>query len=162
MTLTPLLRSALIDVSTIMAPARHDWWIIGSAALALHGFDPGPVGDVDVLLDPRDFQQVLAPLAIDSAAGGDADRFRSDMFATWYGGALPVELFAGFSVREGQTWQQVALRRRQPVDLDGQRLWVPPPAELHALLLRFGREKDLARAALISPSGRFPSRSGTA
>ena len=51
MDLAPPLRAALIEVAAIMAPARHDWWVIASAALALHGADPGPVRDIDVLFE---------------------------------------------------------------------------------------------------------------
>lgn len=156
------LRAALGEVATIMAPARHDWWIIASAALALHGVDPGPVRDVDVLFDPRDTDAVLAPLGLDPRRGTGDGRFRSDLFVTWTGGALPVELFAGFALFEGDAWTPVALATRQVLALDGHRLYVPSRDELHALLLRFGRDKDVKRAGLLSPSGRSPSRSGSA
>lgn len=162
MDIPPLLRAALADAATMMAPARHDWWIIASAALVLHGVDPGPVRDVDVLFDPRDAERVLAPLGLEPRRGSDDGRFRSDLFATWTGAALPIELFAGFALFENGGWTPVVPQTRQLADCDGHRLWVPSPAELHALLLRFGRDKDLARASLLSPSGRSPSRSGNA
>lgn len=149
MDLAPPLRAALIEVAAIMAPARHDWWVIASAALALHGADPGPVRDIDVLFDPRDAGAVLGPLGLAPLRGSGDERFRSDLFVTWTGAALPIELFAGFSLCERGKWSSVALQTRQPVELDGHRLWVPLREELRALLLRFGREKDLRRAALL-------------
>lgn len=162
MTLSAPLCSTLAQVATIMAPAQHDWWIIASAALALHGVDPGPVRDVDVLFDRRDADAVLGPVGLTPRTGSDDGRFRSDLFVTWTGAALAVELFAGFALHEHGAWQPITLSTRQRVECHGVSLWVPSRAELHGLLLRFGRDKDFARADLLSASGPFPSRSGTA
>lgn len=158
MDLAPPLRAALIEVAAIMAPARHDWWIIASAAMALHGVDPGPVRDIDVLFDLRDAEAVLGPLGLEPRVGVGDGLFRSDLFVTWTGTALPVELFAGFAVLEAEGWVPVAFESRQAIDLDDARLWVPSRDELYAVFLRFGRDKDLARAARINPSGPFPSK----
>ena len=71
----PLLRTFEL-VAAAMAAARHDWWIIASAACQLHGIDPGPVRDVDVLFDVRDVSAVLEPLdssrSKDKAMGASA------------------------------------------------------------------------------------------
>lgn len=160
MNLSPSLRATLLEVAAIMMPARHDWWIIASAALALHGAAIDDVRDVDVLIDPRDVDDVLTPLELAPVRGSGDGRFRSATFVTWTGAALPVELFAGFELFDGTRWNRVLPSSRQPVTVGNGTLWVPSREELHAMLLSFGREKDLARAALISPSGRFPSRSG--
>lgn len=145
-----------------MGPAMHPWWIISSAALALHGVDPGLIGDVDVLFDARDADAVLAPLGLEAAVGSGSDRFRSALFVTWRAPPLAVDLFAGFELREEDRWSLVTLATRCPVDVGDARLWIPSREELRALLLRFGRPKDIARAALLTPSARFPSRSESA
>lgn len=156
------LQSTLDAVAAIMLPARHDWWIIASAALALHGAEIGDVRDVDVLLDPRDVDAVLTPLGLAPVRGSSDGRFRSETFVTWTGAVLPVELFAGFELFDGATWLSVLPSSRERKVVGTATLWVPSRAELHAMLLSFGREKDLARVALISPSDRSPSRSGNA
>jgi hypothetical protein len=162
MPLSDPLRTTLVQVAAAMTSARYDWWIIASAAIALHGADPGNVRDVDVLFDSRDAEAILAPLGLEAMAGTGDGLFRSSLFATWLQAPLPVELFAGFQLCEAGQWRDIVLATREPVTVDGHRLWIPQADELHALLMRFGRGKDLARAALLSPSGRSPSRSGSA
>jgi hypothetical protein len=51
--MTLALGETLARVADALAGARHPWWIIGSAAVALHGADV-TVGDVDVLLGEED------------------------------------------------------------------------------------------------------------
>lgn len=55
----------------------------------------------------------------------------------------------GFEVRGPEGWCAVQPVTRQPIDWEGIALFVPARAELVALLRRFGRAKDLARAALL-------------
>lgn len=136
-------------MARVLAAARHDWWIISSAAVALHGRDPGAVGDVDVLLDPRDAGPVFAALGLALDPGQHTALFRSDWFGSWNGAPLPVELFAGFAVCTDGIWNPVQPETRQAVNIDGAVLYVPEREELKAMLLRFGRPKDLARAATL-------------
>lgn len=146
------LRETLIAVAQQLTIARHDWWIIASAAVALHGGDPGDVGDVgdvDVLLDPRDAPAVFAALGLPLDPGQGTALFRSEWFGTWHGAPLPVELFAGFALCEAGVWSSVLPRTRKEVKVDDAALYVPELAELKAMLLRFGRPKDLARAAAL-------------
>jgi len=152
------LRETLRLVARAMSPARHDWWIVASAACRLHGIDPGPVRDVDVLLDERDLGAVLVPLGLSPAPGTSDGLFRSRCFVSWNGAPLTVEFFAGFELCEGGRWNEVRLQTREWRGLDGLELPVPQRLELATLLRRFGRPKDLARAELLSPSGPFPSR----
>lgn len=159
---SPELDESLRAVARAMAPARHDWWIITSAACALHGVDPGVIRDVDVLLDRRDVPQVLGALGVPFAPGEADGRFRSEIFAVWPAPALAVEFFAGFHLFEAGEWREIRPVTRIAVDLVGTTLFVPEQHELREILLRFGRPKDLARAALLSASGRSPSRSGNA
>jgi hypothetical protein len=152
------LRETLQFVAKAMAPARHDWWIVASAACRLHGIDPGPVRDVDVLLDERDLAAVLVPLGLSPAPGTSDGLFRSRCFVSWAEAPLTVEFFAGFELCDGGRWNEVRLQTREWHDLAGVELPVPERQELADLLRRFGRTKDLARAELLSPSGPSPSR----
>lgn len=155
------LEITLQQVAQAMAAARHDWWIIASAACRLHGIDPGPVRDVDVLIDERDVAAVLGGLGLEPLAGQSDGLFRSRCFATWQGGPLEVEFFAGFALCEDGQWNEIRPVSREWQNLGGTSMPVPARAELAALLRRFGRPKDLARAELLNPSGPFPSRSGS-
>jgi hypothetical protein len=153
----PLLRT-LDLVAAAMVPARHDWWIIASAACRLHGIDPGPVRDVDVLFDVRDLKAVLGPLGLVPTEGQSDGRFRSRYFVSWERPPLVVELFADFELCEGGAWNPIRLATREWRTVGGAQLPIPSRAELAGLLRRFGRPKDLARAELLSPSAQFPSR----
>lgn len=158
MTSDEALRETLQLVARAMAPARHDWWIVASAACRLHGIDPGAVRDVDVLLDERDLAAVLPPLGLASQQGQSDGLFRSRCFVSWDGAPLTVEFFAGFELCEAGQWSDVRLHTREWRSFAGVELPVPERQELADLLRRFGRTKDLARAELLSPSGPFPSR----
>lgn len=143
--LTPDLAETLAGVAAAMAAAHDDWWIIGSAAVALHGAAPVTVADVDVLCSERDARAVVARLGL-GMVGGEADPlFRSAVFARWTGLPLAVEFMAGFRVRGAA----VALTTRELVRVAGGVVAVPSREELRALLMSFGREKDLVRAALL-------------
>lgn len=128
-----------------MASANDDWWIIGSAAVALHGAVPVTVADVDVLCSERDALAVVARLGLSMAAGGADPLFASAVFARWEVLPLAVEFMAGFRVRGAA----VALITRELVRVAGGVVAVPSREELRGLLVRFGREKDLVRVGLL-------------
>ena len=129
-----------------MQDAAEPWWVIGSAAVALHGADAGPIGDVDVLLAVTDAERLLPRLGL-AVAGGQADeRFRSAVFARWTAPPLPVEFMAGLEVKDEVGWTAVHPATR--VAVAG--LYLPDRAELVTILRRFGRPKDHARAALLA------------
>jgi len=156
------LSQTLQMVAEALSPARHDWWIIASAACALHGVDPGQVGDVDVLIDERDVGAVLAQLGLIPASGTSDGQFRSRCFVSWQGAPLTVEFFAGFELCERGEWDAVRLKTRELLPCGQALVPVPSRSELAELLRRFGRPKDLERAKRLNPSGRSPSRSGSA
>jgi hypothetical protein len=143
------LSKTLAAVASTMAPARHEWWIIASAAVALHGADPGAINDVDVLFDPRDVGPILRQLGLETAPGAADAKFRSEQFVRWTGAPLPIEFFAGFHVFEAGHWSAIRPATREAVRVKKATLFIPERAELKAMLLRFGRPKDLARAALL-------------
>lgn len=156
------LLSTLEAITQALALAQHPWWILGSAAVVLHGADPNEIRDVDVLLDRRDCPAVFDRLGIPVSPGQPDDRFRSEIFHRWNLAALPVDLFAGFSLFEHGAWQPVIPRSRLAIEAGGVTVYIPERAELIAILQRFGRPKDQRRIAALNPSARFPSRSGSA
>lgn len=154
------LDSTLSEILPALRFAQHDWWILGSAAIALHGADPGEIRDIDVLLDRRDYEAVLGRLGVRPSPGNADALFRSALFNRWQGAGLAVEFFADFQVRDGAGWRTVQPATRVAVQRAGLACYVPELDELVAILRGFGREKDLARVAAISRTARFPSRSG--
>lgn len=153
MTLPPPLRETLDAVAMAMAGAHRPWWIITSAAVALHGIDPGPVGDVDILLDVADARQILATLGVVPEAKPPHADFRSTLFGTWHAPPLPVEFMAGFHHREASQWVAVHPATRVRIDMTGGAVFVPDRAELERMLRRFGRPKDIVRADRLAAAG---------
>ncbi len=150
--MTPALRETLARVADALAGAGRPWWIIGSAAVALHGADVS-VGDVDVLLAEEDARAVLPALGLGVTAGEGSALFRSAVFARWDAPPLTVEFMAGFGFRAADGWHPVRPATRERVMLGDRALFVPGRTELIAMLQGFGRAKDFERIKALSPSG---------
>lgn len=156
------LEATLLALAPALSSAQHPWWILGSAAVVLHGADPKEVWDVDVLLDQRDCAAVLGKLGLVPKPGQADAQFRSAVFNRWNGANLPVELFAGFCLCESGVWSEFIPQTRVAVSLGAVQVFVPERAELVDLLRRFGRAKDQLRIKALNESGPFPSKSETA
>jgi hypothetical protein len=147
------MRIALDETLRLVAAAcvtAHDpWWLIGSAAVALHGAPVDDIADVDVLMSLADADALLRAAGVDPAPGIPDARFRSLLFGTWRAPPLPVEVMAGLDVAADDGWRRIAPETRIPVALGGETLFVPARDELGAILTAFGRPKDLERARLL-------------
>lgn len=137
--------------ANVMKAARDPWWIISSAAVALHGADAGHVADVDVLLSVNDAEYLLPPLGLELQPGSDHPDFRSNIFGTWTAPPLQIEFMAGFWYRSGVNWLPVQPRTREAIEVGDITVFVPSREELSQLLRNFGRPKDLARANKLDP-----------
>jgi hypothetical protein len=118
------------------------WWLIGSAAAHLIGWR-GPVKDVDLLTSRRDAETLLRRWNLAPQEAEPSGLFRSVLFAVWTGLPVPVEIMAELHVRG----ERLLPQSRRSVARGGGQLFVPDAAEQVAICRRFGREKDLARAA---------------
>ena len=150
MTVSPALSASLSAIGSVMAKAHDPWWIIASAAVALHGVDPGHVSDVDVLVSVADARRILPELGIELRPGSAHAAFRSSIFGTWKETALPVEFMADFCRRSGEAWLPVGPETRQSIVVEGVAVFVPERMELQAMLTAFGRPKDMERARSLA------------
>ena len=151
------LEKTLVHVADALSDARAPWWIIGSAAMALHGVDPGEVADVDVLMGAADARALIGRLGLENAPRPDK-MFRSEVFARWEEPPLAVDFMGDFAVRQGAGWSAVEPVTRQHVPVGSNSVAVPALIELRHLFERFGREKDRARIRLLDEAGRGPGR----
>ena len=153
MDMDPALLATIPVLAAAMRDARDPWWIIGSAAVALHGAASAGARDVDVLLTIADAELILPALGVALTPGVADTRFRSDFYCKWMAPPVPVDFMAGFHVFE----KLLVPATREPVQVAGETLFVPARGELLAMLRHFGRDKDLARARLLeaisSPAG---------
>ncbi|MEH3124035.1 MAG: hypothetical protein PGN16_19060 [Sphingomonas phyllosphaerae] len=137
--------AALAQVAAALRSACDPWWVIGSAAVRLHG-GATSVADIDVLTSARDAGQLLADWPGGVTIGAASQRFRSHPFARLDGAALPIEVMADLEVCDGGVWRPVRPTTR--VALGG--VFVPAREEMVTILRTFGRSKDVARAALLA------------
>ena len=157
--MTSLART-LASTGRLLADARDPWWVLGSAAVVLHGASTS-VADVDVLLSRDDARRLLPRIGASPAPGKEDDLFRSEAFATWRDLPLPVEFMAGFHYRRHDHWIAVEPRTRRSIAVGDVTLFVPERAELRDLLTAFGRPKDRTRADLLEDVARLSSAFAT-
>ena len=129
--------------------ADDPWWVIGSAAVALHGGEPGNVADVDAIVSRRDIDWLYERLPLTNDPDPTKDFFRSERFGRWSEPDLDVEFMAGLEVWGDGVWHRVAPQTRQAIQIGKGHVFVPEREELIAMLQMFGREKDLRRAATL-------------
>lgn len=146
------LIKAMAALADVMAGGQRPWWLIGSVAVALHGGDPGTIGDIDVVIDPHDLPGVIERTGAAVQQKGDSALFRSDSFATWNAFAVPVEFMAGFRHFRDGAWHPVRPASRQGFAIGARKVFAPDRADLVGMLLAFGRPKDLRRAATLQPA----------
>ena len=151
--MTPDLSRALVQMVEIAAGSADPWWIIGSAAVLLHGGEVGTVKDIDLMMSERDAEAFLRRARVTARGGGTSDRFRSAVFGTWHEPPVPVEIFGGFELATAGEWRAVTLATREPVTVGGAQVYVPSATELAELLVSFGRSKDIERARLLRCRG---------
>jgi len=144
------LRQTLVMTADALEGAQDPWWVISSAAVALHGVASIEVGDVDVLMSVADAQQAVDQLGVVPIEDGASALFRSTLFARWEMPPLVVEIMAGFHVATGSGWTKVLPRTRVPIFVDERVVYVPDRAELAEMLRLFGRPKDLERVRLLT------------
>lgn len=146
--LGPSLSASLVELGSALGDCRGPWWVIGSAAMALHGAAV-EVRDVDVLVSLHDARWLLERRGLPASPGTADERFRSEIFGRWEAGQRTVELFAGFKVRCAGEWQELLPQTRECKPIGATSLFVPSIAELIAWGRLFGRPKDAARETLL-------------
>jgi len=143
--LSPLHQKALHRVADLLADTKDPWWVLGSAAMALIGVDPGEVNDIDVLVSSRDAERLMTSFALTNQADGGTSQFRSSYFLIPDLGEVRVEIMADYQVRRGNAWAPVNPASRQAIAVGTATLFIPDREDQIQLLERLGRAKDLDR-----------------
>ena len=146
--LPPELARLLGSLAVQVGACRHPWWLIGSAAMAVHGAAV-EVRDVDLLLGIADAKAFSARRGVAPEPGVPSDLFFSAVFAALPAPPYTIELFAGFRVRDGTSWRPLVPETREMHSIGGASIFVPSVAELIAWGRLFGRSKDAAREPLL-------------
>lgn len=143
------LLSTLTRLTSDLRVTEDPWWVLGSAAAALKGYAVGSVGDVDVLVSLRDADRLSRIWQIDNCADGGTGLYRSAIFLTPHLGPVPVEVMAGYEIRQGDDWLKVWPETREIVSCAGMDMFVPADADLIQIFQWLGRQKDHDRLAAM-------------
>ena len=141
----PLLET-LAAVADRLAGLAEPWWVIGSAAAALHGLEDTTVGDVDIVTSTAAAGRLLPARGLVAVDDDGTGLFRSDIFTRLIGLPLKVEILGGLHVRG----RPLAIETRIAVPIGANPVYLPSRAELIGILRLFGRPKDIARAAALA------------
>ncbi len=139
------LKTTLEEVTVYLDQTHDPWWILGSAAVALKGYDPGEVRDIDVLVSLSDAARLMQHWgSLDEVDGGTAN-YRSQHFLKPALGPVPVEIMAGYEICEKGRWLSVWPMTRDAIKIGSTTLFVPGDEELISIFRRLGRDKDFDR-----------------
>lgn len=138
--------AATLTAVVVAAPGlRDDWWIFGSAGMALAGVPGLTPPDLDLLVSERDARHLIGLWSADVDTSPGAGLFRSKIFAKAQIAPLPIEIMSGFEVMTGGAWSPVRLKTRVAVRHGAGTVFIPAVAEQVEICRTFGRPKDLAR-----------------
>lgn len=151
--LTQPLATTFTRLAAEMRIARDDWWVFGSAAMALFGLEPDRVKDIDVIVSTADARRLMKAHALDNLADGGTPVFRSEIVLHPDFGEVPVEVLANFQTLTQGRWTRVRPRSRVAFPFETGPIYTPSRADLAAVFLACGRPGDLERAAILQAAG---------
>ncbi len=148
-------RAALEALYADLAPAllslTEPWSLIGSAAIMIAGADIGDCPDLDILTTGRGAEALEAAWSgrRDTAYAPDRDSLFRSRFSAYDFPAGRVEVMGDLLLKRGEAWASVAIPETVGARLGRLPVRIPAVADQIAMLERFGRPKDLAKAALL-------------
>jgi hypothetical protein len=148
----PALIASLEALPAMMAEARDPWWVIASAAMALHGAAV-TVADIDLLTSERDGRRLIETHGFAPMPSAPSPTFRSAHYARHHATPVPIELMADFHLFRDGDWRPMIPVARIFLPVGRVRIPVPSVAELIAQCGWYGRPKDRQRAAILQRLG---------
>lgn len=150
--MSPALVASLEVLPAMMAEACDPWWVIASAAMALHGAAVH-VADIDLLTSERDGRRLIEGHGFASMPSAPSPIFRSAHYARHRATPVPIELMANFHLFRDGGWQPLIPADRIFLPAGRGRIPVSSVAELIAQCGWYGRPKDRQRAAILQRLG---------
>jgi hypothetical protein len=130
---------------------KHDYFVIGSAAMVLAGCEMYKIGDINLLTSSADAnflkeqwkdRQVKDHVyAYDRIFRSNSGRFRFK--------GVDAEVMGNLEVNAGQQWVPLLVRQFMNVTVAGMQVKIPTIKEQHRIYRFFGRPKDIQKAQLL-------------
>jgi len=142
--------AALKLLSGLLADLHQPWWLIGPAAVALHGGAAGQFSRFEVIVSPGDARRLAEERGLTLTPGPATALKRSRKSLTLPIGGLDARLMVWVEQHVGGRWVPVQPKSRVAIDLGGGRqVFVPEREELIDILKQTGRGRDMVRAASL-------------
>ncbi len=143
------LRRALERIARV-GQGMDDWRIIGSSALMLSGLTEVQPDDVDVVGSAQTIFTMLDRMQCAAGMPEPGVLFRSHPYVRISSpDSLAIEVMGDLEVKQAGVWRSVLPLGQIPYATDFGPVYVPTVEQQLMLLERFGREKDIQRAALL-------------
>ena len=133
----------------LMGASKDPWWIITSAATALHTLDWSDVRDIDVMVSRRDARMLLASAPFMDRTDGGTEKFRSSLYATLDLPGLPIDIFADFEICRHGHWSRVLPATRLSLEIEAGLVYTASIREQLAITKALDRAKDASRIAKL-------------
>ncbi len=144
------LAEGLLRLAELMKGEAEPWWIIGSAALVLCGIEDIVPDDIDVVADQDTLRRLLAKAGVAEKPTAAHTQFRSSPYGRIeVDGGTDIEVQGDLELWENEAWTPLTFASRIEVAAGSATVFVPSLDEQAAILRRFGRPKDLAKAGMI-------------
>ncbi|MEX3010371.1 hypothetical protein [Hoeflea sp. TYP-13] len=145
-----VFENTLREIAAAAPAGSDDWWIIGSGALKLSRITKEPVRDIDILTTRKTALAFLAYWDIAATPAVPHPFFRSSPFVqVRRPRLLPIDLLGDMHLYENNCWTPLTLKTRNHIVFGSANVFIPELEEQLSVLRRFGRPKDLERAALV-------------
>lgn len=130
---------------------KHDYFVIGSAALVLVNCKIEKIADINILTSSSDanyLKQLWAGKMKLNHIYAYERIFRSNSGRFDFG-FVDIEVMGNLEVSAGQTWVPLLVRQFMNVEVAGYQVKVPTTKEQHRIYKFFGRPKDVEKAKLL-------------
>ncbi len=131
---------------------KHDYFIIGSAAMVLAGCELDSVGDINILTTSADANFLKSHwkdrevkdhvYSFDRIFRSNSGRFRFEN--------VDAEVMGNLEVNAGQQWVPLLVRQFMNVTVADLQVKIPTIKEQYRIYKFFGRPKDLKKAEILS------------
>ncbi|WP_332772245.1 hypothetical protein [Phenylobacterium sp.] len=147
--IAPDLAATLDAVRAVAGQLEDDWWVFGSAGMAMVGVRGLSPPDLDLIVSERDARRLIMLWKGEVEASRPSALFRSRLFAKARVAPLPIEIMTHLEVQTGDGWQVVLPQTRQANPWRDGFIFTPTASEQAEICRLFGRPKDLARIAAL-------------
>ncbi len=151
MTIEEKIFYTLEEASHSLLLLKDNFYLIGSAALNLSGFELDKMYDIDILVSDRDadFLREEWGNRLTKEHITSDDKLFSSKFARYKFSVLDIEIMGDLKVNKKGIWERLEITENESIAVGNFEIKIPTLNEQKRIFQLFGREKDKKRIKLI-------------